>query len=107
MSNPLVVDIPHTLGRAEVRRRMSAKVGDLPKHIPGGMAEVRSSWPSEDRMNVVVTAMGQEVIADLDVQDTLVRVSLVLPPMLGFMSGMIEGIVRDRGTAVLEDKRKG
>lgn len=106
MSNPLVVDIPHKLGRAEARRRMSAKVGDLPKHIPGGMAQVRSSWPSDDRMNVVVTAMGQEVVCDLDVRDDLVRVSLVLPPMLGMMSGMIEGIVRERGASALEDKRK-
>ncbi|AHE51870.1 polyhydroxyalkanoic acid system family protein [Sphingomonas sanxanigenens] len=106
MSNPLVIDIPHKLDRAEVRRRMAAKVGDLPKHIPGGMAEVRSSWPSEDRMNVVVSAMGQDVVCDLDVQDHLVRVSLVLPPLLGMMSGMIEAVVRERGRSVLEDKRK-
>ena len=105
--SPTVIDIHHELGRAEAKRRMAARVGDLSKHIPGGMAHVTSSWPLEDRMAVEVSAMGQTVPAILDVEDHVVRVSLMLPPMLSFMSGMISSIVRQRGEdLLLEDRSK-
>ena len=58
---------------------MRSRVGELKDHIPGGMATVASSWPSENEMALEVGAMGQTVSARLEVQDTLVRVHLVLP----------------------------
>jgi len=105
MSNPVVIEIPHSLGRAEVRRRMAARIGELPAHLPGGVATVDSSWPAEDHMVVDVVALGQKVVADLDVEDDKVRVSLTLPPSLSFMGGMIAGIVRDRGKDLLLEDR--
>ena len=101
MAAPTVIDIPHKLGRAEVKRRMQSRVGELASRIPGGAAEVTSSWPSENRMLVDVTVMGQKVATVLDVEERLVRVSLALPPMLSFMSGAIAGIVRKSGEAML------
>lgn len=107
MSSPTIIEIPHQLGRVEVRRRMATRIGDLHRHIPGGMATVESAWPSEDRMVVDVAAMGQKVTATLDVEDALVRISLLLPPSLSFMSGMISGIVRERAQdLLLEDKSR-
>jgi hypothetical protein len=35
------VAIPHSLDKAEVRRRLSTRTGELAGHIPGGFAEVR------------------------------------------------------------------
>jgi hypothetical protein len=101
MAAPTVVEIPHQLGRAEVRRRMSSRVGDLGKRIPGGMAEVSSSWASEDRMLLDVVAMGQKVAATVDVEERVVRVTVVLPLMLSFMAGPIAAIVRKSGEDML------
>ena len=101
MAEPTVVEIPHQLGREEVRRRMSSRVGDLAKRIPGGMAEVNSSWASADRMLLNVVAMGQKVAATVDVEERLVRVSVVLPLMLSFMAGPIAAIVRKSGEDML------
>ncbi|WP_298693045.1 polyhydroxyalkanoic acid system family protein [uncultured Sphingomonas sp.] len=108
MSAPTVIEIPHQLGRDEVRRRMSSRVGDLAKRIPGGMAEVTSSWASEDRMLLDVVAMGQKVSATVDVEERLVRVSVALPLMLSFMSGPITAMVRKSGEDLLlaDDARK-
>ena len=103
MAEPTVVEIPHQLGRAEVRRRMSSRVGGLAQRIPGGMAEVKSTWVGEDRMLLDVVAMGQKVAATVDVEDTLVRVSVVLPLMLSFMAGPISAIVRKSGEDLLLD----
>lgn len=106
MSTPVTIDVPHRLGRDRVRERLRSRIGELKDHIPGGMATVTSSWPSEDEMALEVIAMGHAVSCRLEVQETLVRVHLVLPPMLAFFSGMIGAAVKEGGTRMLEDKGK-
>lgn len=96
-----VLDIPHTLGREEARRRIRARIGELPSHIPGGAAQVRSSWPSEDRLLVDVTALGQAVAAAIDVDDRVIRVRLDLPPILGLAAGPIVAAVRRNAATLL------
>ena len=104
MSAPLTIDVPHKLGRAAARERLRTRSGELASHMPGGIADVRSAWASENEMTLDITAMGQTIAARLEVQDTLVRVHLTLPPMLSFFSGMIGAAVRDQGTKLLEDR---
>lgn len=106
MTVPITVDLPHSLGAAEARRRIAGGIGRLKDHIPGGAAEVRSSWQG-DRMDLRVTAMGQEVNARIDVQERVVRVEMVLPPLLAFFGRQIEGLLRREGGALLEDKSEG
>lgn len=101
MTTPLVIDVPHTLGRAEAKRRMQTRIGELASHVPGGIADVRAAWPGEDRMALDVAALGQTVSATLDVRDDVVQVSLMLPPMLSFMSGAIAQGVRSKGADLL------
>ena len=104
MTKPIVVDLPHSLGAEEAKRRMREGIGKLPDHIPGG-GQVESGWEG-DRMNLRVTAMGQEVSGHLDVHERKVRVELMLPAFLALFAGKIEGLLRDRGTELLEDKSK-
>ncbi len=104
MNKPIVVDLPHKLGAEEAKRRMRNGIGKLSDHIPGG-GQVESSWDG-DRMNLRVHAMGQEVSGTLHVQETLVRMELMLPAVLGLFASQIEGLLRSRGAEMLEDKRK-
>lgn len=101
MASPIVIDVPHRLGRAEARRRMRARVGELPGHIPGGVAEVTSSWLDENRMAIAVAALGQRLSAELEAQETRVRVTLDLPPALAFFAGAIEAAVQRKGAELL------
>lgn len=103
MAAPIVIDIPHQLGREGAKRRMTARVGELARHIPVEGAAVSASWPSEDRMALAIAAMGQKIDADLDVEERLVRVTLKVPLLLSFMSGPIAGIVRKSAEALLLD----
>ncbi len=105
MSKPILVDLPHNLGAEEAKRRLSKHIGSLKDHIPGGAAEVQSAWRG-DMMDLDVRAMGQEVKAQLDVRDTVVRVEVLLPAMLGFFAGKIEGFLKSTGGRLLEDKSK-
>ena len=104
MNKPLVVDLPHKLGAEEAKRRMRSGIGKLRDHIPGG-GHVESDWKG-DRMTLRVQAMGQEVTGHIDVEDTKVRLELMLPPMLSLFAGKVEGLLRSRGSELLEDKTK-
>lgn len=98
---PLVIEIHHDLDRGEAKRRMDAGVAKLPAHIPGGVAEVRARWPQEDRMQVDVTTMGQDISTSLDVGDHSVRVTVLLPGLLALMAGPIEAMIRRSGEKLL------
>jgi len=103
MTKPIAIDLPHSLGAEEAKRRLQNGVGRLKDHIPGGAAEVESHWQG-DRMSLDVRAMGQEVRAQLQVEERRVRLEVLLPPMLSFLGAQIEALVRRKGTELLEDK---
>jgi putative polyhydroxyalkanoate system protein len=105
MTSPLTVDLPHKLGAAEARRRIERNVGKLTDHIPGG-AQVSSRWTG-DRLDLDVGAMGQQVATQIEIQETVVRMTVMLPPALSFFRGMIEPLIRSQGAALLEDKSGG
>lgn len=96
--------IPHDLPREEVRRRFRDNVGSLADHMPGGVAEVQSGWPSENRMNLSVAAMGQTVTGHVDIEDAQVVFNVTLPPALAFVEPVIQGAIRQQGQKLLENK---
>ena len=102
MSKPIVVDLPHKLGAAEAKRRIQNGMGGLKERIPGG-ADVQSGWEG-DRLNLSIKAMGQDVNAGIDIEETFVRVEVQLPAALAFFAAPIEALLRRKGTDLLEDK---
>ena len=104
MNQPIEVDLPHSLGKDEARRRLANNIHKLQEHIPGG-AQVQSGW-SGDQLNLDVAAMGQSVTAAIDVMETKVHLKVLLPPMLGMFSGMIQAALQKKGSVLLEDHSK-
>lgn len=94
------IDVPHSLGTAEAKRRIEAGTGQLIAALPAG-ATATPNWTG-DRLDLAIVAMGQDVSASLDVQERIVRVTVTLPPMLEFLRPLIEQGVRRSGTQLLE-----
>ncbi len=105
MSQPIEVDLPHRLGKDEARRRIANNVHKLQEHIPGG-AHVESGWAG-DQLNLRVQALGESVQSTIDVEDSKVRVRVLLPGMLGMFSGIIQAALQKKGSVLLEDHSKG
>jgi hypothetical protein len=106
MERPIEVELPHKLGREEAHRRIANNIHKLEDHMPGGAAHVTSTW-SGDRLDLDITAMGQTVAAQIDVEETKVRCKVVLPGMLSFFAGPIEAALKAKGSdLLLEDKSK-
>ena len=104
MTQPIDVDVPHNLGKDEARRRIANNLHKLQEHIPGG-AQVQSGWTG-DQLNLDVAAMGQAVAASIDVMENKVHLRVLLPPMLGMFSGMIQAALQKKGSVLLEDNSK-
>ena len=99
------VAIPHTLDREEVRRRMSNSTEELANFLPSGAADVQTSWPHENRMQLTVAMMGQQVTGHVDIEDDQVVFLVELPLALSFVKPIVEKAIRKGGQTMLEDKR--
>ena len=104
MDRPIEVDLPHKLGREEARRRIAGNVHKLSDHIPGGAADVKSNWVG-DQLNLDITAMGQTVAAQIDVQETKVRCRVMLPGLLALFAAPIEAALNRKGSDLLLENR--
>jgi putative polyhydroxyalkanoate system protein len=105
MSKPVVVSIPHQLGRAEARRRIDEGVGRLTQQF-AAMGEVKHAW-SGDTLNFNLTSMGQEVTGKIDIADQDVRLEVVLPGFLAMIANKVRGRLQKEGQILLENKSKG
>ena len=95
------VAIPHQLGTDEVRRRLKSHSHEIADHIPGGMADVATAWPSDDRMTMQIAAMGQQLTGAVDIEADQVIFQFDLPPALSFIEPMIAGAIRKQGQKLL------
>lgn len=95
------VAIPHSLGKDTVRERLRTRSHLIGEGIHGGVADVQTQWPSEDRMVLAVSALGQTVNAHVDIEDNQVVFVVDVPPALGFVKPIIEGAIRQQGEKML------
>lgn len=95
------VTIPHDLAIEEVRRRLRENSDQIGAGIPGGMAEVTTSWPSEDRMDMNIEAMGQMIEGFVAIEEARVVFNIELPMALAFLKPMVENTIRQQGQRLL------
>ncbi|HEY0622262.1 polyhydroxyalkanoic acid system family protein [Sphingomonas sp.] len=100
MAEPVIVDIPHKLGREGARARLAGGVGKIANMFPGG-GTVQESWQG-DTLHFTVTAMGQSVASRLEVFDDRVHAEVDLPPMLALFAGKIREKLQKEAPKLLE-----
>ena len=96
------VAIPHQLGKDEVRHRLKSRSHEIADQIPGGMAQVTTAWPSEDRMAMNVQAMGQTLQGAVDIEEGQLVFEIDLPAALSFIEPMVEKAIRQQGQKLIE-----
>ncbi|ODP37722.1 polyhydroxyalkanoic acid system family protein [Sphingomonas turrisvirgatae] len=100
MPDPVIVDIPHKLGKEGARARLASGVGKIGSMIPGGGA-VQERWDG-DSLHFTVTAMGQTVASRLDLHDDRVHAEVDLPPFLALFAGKIREKLLKEAPKLLE-----
>ena len=99
MSAPLVVSIPHRLGREEATRRL--KVGLTRAASSIAVLKVDEERWQDNQMFFRVRALGQAASGHIDVADDHVRLEVVLPWLLQRFAEVAQIAIRNRGTLLL------
>ena len=102
MSAPLVVSIPHKLGKDEALRRIKPALGKASSSFP--VLSVEQEIWSGDRMDFRVRALGQVAAGNVQVSDTDVRLEVTLPWLLHKFAEAVQRTIHGRGTILLEKK---
>jgi len=101
MSQPLLVSIPHRLGRLEARRRLDSGVGRLRLDLNALLSGLDYHWEG-DTLNFVASAMWQRISGRIEVLDDVVHIEIDLPWIIQLLRDTIAKQVRGRGIALLE-----
>jgi len=93
---PLEVRVPHALGREEARRRIDDALARARSEYAETLGELEATWEAEDRLQFLMTVMGNRIDGDLEimVEELIVRVRL--PMMAALFAGRIREGVQER-----------
>jgi hypothetical protein len=103
MSKPLVVSIPHRLGKEEAKRRLQGGLGQLRGTLGNAVRPIQETW-SGDHLDFRWSVLGQTASGGLDVADDHVRVEIELPWLLARLGEKAKGLLRRQGQVLLEKK---
>jgi hypothetical protein len=99
MSAPLIVSIPHRLGREEAMRRLKTGLTRAASSIP--VLKVDEERWEENRMIFRVRALGQAASGHLEVADDHVQLEVTLPWLLQRFAEVAQVAIRNRGNLLL------
>ena len=102
MSAPLVVSIPHSLGREEAVRRLKAGLSRAATSVP--VLKVDEERWEDNRMIFRVRALGQAANGHVDVAEDHVKVEVTLPFLLQRFAEIAQAAIRERGKLLLTKK---
>jgi hypothetical protein len=102
MPAPLIVSIPHRLGRDEAIRRLKDGLTRAASSVP--VLNVDEARWEGDRMIFRVSALGQLASGHVDVADDHVRLEVTLPLLLQRFAEIAKVAIRKRGDLLLTKK---
>lgn len=94
------LNFPHSLGREEASRRLREHEAEIANIAPG-MAEVTTSWPSADRLELQISAMGKQIAGSVEVAESSVSFNFDLPAALSFAAPMIKAALEPKARKLL------
>ena len=103
MSAPLIISIPHNLGREEATRRLKAGLTRAAASI--SVLKVDEERWQENRLIFRVRALGQAASGHLDVADDHVRLEVTLPWLLQRFAAAAQNEIQHRGKRLLGKPR--
>jgi hypothetical protein len=103
MTKPLVVSIPHQLGRDEAIRRLKAGLGSVVPRFGALLTVQEETWEAE-RLAFRVTALGQPVSGTVAVGEDRVVLEVQLPWLLAKLAGAMQALIQREGSLMLEKK---
>ncbi len=103
MSEPLIVVIPHRVGKDEALRRIKDGLGRAKTEFAWLLTLEEETWTG-DRLNFSAAALGQRASGTIDVFETGVRLEVTLPWLLARFAHAAQRVIGQKGQLMLEKK---
>lgn len=103
MSKPLVVSIPHRLGKTEAVRRLKAGLATAQSDFKHVFTVQEETWVG-DSLTFRISALGQAASGVIDVREDHVLLEVQLPWLLHRIAEKAQGLIRKRGQLLLDKK---
>ena len=103
MSAPVVVSIPHRLGRDEAARRIRSGFERADGQFAGMLKISEQIWTG-DRLAFRASALGQAAAGTIDVGEDQVRIEVTLPWLLAKVAERLMPAIQRETVLMLEKK---
>jgi|ERR1700722_619642 hypothetical protein len=100
---PLIVLIPHNLGKAEASRRIRSGLERIKDSFAGKLSVIDEAW-TQDHLDFRVAVLGQAASGTIDVAEDNVRLTVQLPRLLMMLAAKARALVERQGRIMLEKK---
>ena len=101
MTKPLVVTIPHRLGRDEAVRRLKSGVRSAQEKFGQFFTLQEETW-TDNRLQFRIRALGQAANGTVDVAEDHARLEVMLPWPLAQIADKIQRAIQSQGKAYLD-----
>jgi hypothetical protein len=101
MGRPIVVTIPHHLGKAEAIRRLKVGFANLHSSFAGKFMVLKDVWHG-DHLDFESHLLGQMTKGTVDVGKDQVRLEVELPWILSLLAEKAKALVEREGQLMLE-----
>ena len=105
MSQPVVVTIPHKLGKQEAVKRLKAGFGTVRSTLGEKFVVLKDEWAG-DHLDFRASLLGQNANGTVDVAEDHVRLEVQLPWMLSLLANKAKALVQRQGKLMLEKPSK-
>jgi len=105
MAEPLVVTIPHRLGKAEALRRIKAGLGRAESEFKALITIEQQDWQTAaygDRLTFSASSLGQRASGFIDVMEEAVRLEVTLPWLLARFAQAAQRVIGQKGQLMLD-----
>jgi Putative polyhydroxyalkanoic acid system protein (PHA_gran_rgn) len=103
MSGPLIISIPHRLGKDEAARRLKTGFAEVGTRFGHLFSVTEQTWTG-DQCQFRVSALARSISGSIDVAEDYVRLAIVLPWLLAWLADVIQPLIRREGALLLEKK---
>ena len=103
MTQPVIVTMPHRLGKEEAARRIKAGLESTQLNFGGLLSLEQAIW-NGDRVEFYARALGQSANGSIEVRDDHILLEIRLPWILAKLADKIAPAVRKETVLLLEKK---
>ena len=94
--------LAHSLTAAQLRDRLKARAPEIAQMVPGGLAQVATTWPSDTRMDLTLSTFGKQIDGYVEIAEHEATFVVNLPASLAMLEPMISSALEEKGRKLLK-----